>query len=178
MNLPSRIQRHSMSYLPSFFTPVVCTLALLSAPLAFADVYKWKDANGKLHFSSVPPKTAQSKQAAPTVEKMELKVVPPDRQNAYRQQRLLDQAANEREREERKKDRMLSNADSARKRDASEEEYRQEQCEHYKEQYADIRDKDTLKAIHPFTGNMMKFSGQSAEDIRDNVKQKRDEYCD
>ncbi|WP_370052961.1 DUF4124 domain-containing protein [Neptunomonas sp.] len=176
--MPNHTQPASTSYIFCLTKPLLCLAAILSVLPAFAEVYKWKDANGKLHFSSVPPKVSESNKTTPNVEKMELKVAPPDRQNAYRQQRLLDQASYEREREERKKDRLLSRADSARKRDASEEEYREEQCEHYKEQYADIRDKDTLKAIHPLTGNTMKFSGQSAEEIRDSIKQKRDEYCD
>ena len=143
-------------------------------PATFAEIYKWTDEHGKVHYSSVPPALPGKNS---NVEQADIKVPPADRSNAYRIQASQQRRLNSFEQADRKKEREMETADYKRKQEARQREYREEQCEKYKQQYADIRSQDTFTAKHPFTGNEMNFTGTDAEDIKDEIKARRDEYC-
>ncbi|WP_372741140.1 DUF4124 domain-containing protein [Neptunomonas sp.] len=58
---------------------------LLSSQTARAEIYKWRDASGKLHYSSTP------RVLTPDIQEIKLQTAPADRANARRQERLLNQ---------------------------------------------------------------------------------------
>lgn len=74
---------------------MVCLLALL--PAAAADVYRWTDENGQVHYGQRPPPSGADRLELPETGAIEAGVDTEIQQRRARQQRLLDSYDYERE---------------------------------------------------------------------------------
>jgi glutaredoxin len=50
------------------FASIFCLLALLSLSIAEAQIYKYVDENGRVHYTNIPPRDSQSRQKVEKVE--------------------------------------------------------------------------------------------------------------
>ncbi len=94
-------------------------------------VYKWRDENGKLHFSTVPP-------AQHDVENVDLHKQPRDMANAHRKDNYLRKQQRELNRKHRAKERHLSNMKYRGNGDGL--DYEDERCKQARRGYRDLRE--------------------------------------
>lgn len=152
-----------MLRLPALF---VSAILLLTSQMAFAEIYKWRDENGKLHFSSTP------RVLSPEVEEVEIKVPEADSSNAYRQERLLREKSYELDRKEREKERVFNKQE----RMLAEEKYDAEMCQRYTERYKRYRSEGVM-GINIISGKKEKMSGAQAQAAIESARENMEIFC-
>ncbi len=146
---------------------LILGLALLLTSLtASAEIYKWRDENGKLHYSSTP------RVLAPNIQEVDLQTAPADRANARRQERLLDQKKRDIQRAERAKQNELAEQKIMLKQEARDKDM----CEKYQQRYATYQ-KDGIKGINVATRKTQKLTGAAARNALQNAKENVELFC-
>lgn len=149
----------------------ITTLAtLIFSSSVTAEIYKWRDENGKLHFSKTPRVLSSD------VEKIDIKVPEADRNNAYRQKYNLRRQANEIDRHNRKKEYKLKEQERQIAREEREEKARKNDCRKYTAAYEKYRS-NGVKETNPFTGDKVSFDEDTERKLLRSIKSKRDEHC-
>ncbi len=153
------------------------TLLCLSSTSFGDEIYKWRDNEGKLHFSSTP------RVLGPQVEEVDIKPMPADRSNAYRQRYLLQQQKYELQAKERDKERTLNKQKAMLLQEEREKEMAkaqairdQKMCEKYKERYKRYRDQGVM-GYNIATGEKKIMHGDSARRVIQNTKETMELFC-
>lgn len=160
------------------FSLISCIMFFCYIPFSHAQVYKWRDENGKLHFSSVPP------ELGPEVKKVKLNTPPADRNNARRQRQLLIKQQYELDAKKRKKERLLnkqleqlSEEETAQKQQEELKAFAHKQCSKYTQRYNKYRRKG-VKVVNSTTGAVEKADTRTARKIIQDTKESRDLFCE
>ena len=139
---------------------------LLSSQTARAEIYKWRDENGKLHYSSTP------RVLAPNIQEIKLQTAPADRANARRQERLLNQKKRDIQRIERDKENTLAEQKVMLKQEARDKDM----CEKYQQRYAAYQ-KEGIKGVNLTTGKTQKLTGAAARNALQGTKENVELFC-
>lgn len=146
---------------------------LLTSPIANAEIYKWKDENGKLHYSSTP------RVLAPNIQEVKLQKLPADRANANRQERLLNQKKRDIRRVEQDKQnemRKEKHVQAEQRAMLKQEARNKEICEKYKQRYTRYKN-DGVKGINLVTGKKQNLKGAAARNAIQDAKENVGIFC-
>ncbi len=160
-------------------TVSILSLLLLVSSCASAEaIYKWRDDEGKLHFSSSP------RVLTPEVEEVQLQPMPADPYNAHRKKNLLRQKQYELEAEERKKEltyqkqqMMLQQEERDKKLAEINAASNKKLCEKYKDRYQRYRD-DGVMGYNILTGEKELMRGEAARRTIEFTKETKDLFCE
>lgn len=158
--------------MPHNILPFIIAL-LLTSPIANAEIYKWKDENGKLHYSSTP------RVLAPHIEEVKLQKLPVDRANANRQERLLNQKKRDIRRVEQDKQneiRKEKHIQAEQKAMLKQEARDKDMCEKYKQRYTKYKN-NGVKGINLATGKKQKLKGAAARNAIQDAKENAELFC-
>lgn len=145
-------------------------VTLIASSSVTAEIYKWRDENGKLHFSKTPRVLSSD------IEKIDIKVPEADRSNAYRQKYNLRRKANEIDRHNRNKEYKLREQERQIAWEEREEKERKKDCRKYTAAYEKYRSRG-IKETNPFTGETVSFDEDTERKLLRSIKSKRDDYC-
>lgn len=79
---------------------LILALAPLSAPLAFAEIYKWVDAEGKVHFGDKPHDSAEAEEVKLKESYRPAERTPQEQETYLREQQLLGRKTQARQQSE------------------------------------------------------------------------------
>ena len=158
--------------MPYITFPLILALLLCSYTVN-AEIYKWKDENGKTHYSGTP------RVLAPNVKEVKLQKQPADRANAHRQERLLNNKKRDIRRikeEKRSKLRKEKRVQAEQKAMLKQEARDRDMCEKYKARYSRYQKKG-IQGINVVTGKKQKLTGTAARNALKDAKENVELFC-
>lgn len=150
----------------------VSLISLLWSTLAPAEaIYKWRDEQGRLHFSTSP------KQLTPAVKAVDVPHIPPDRSNASRQRWLLQQEARQLERKTAQKEQLHAEQKAMLKEEQYLKVKKKALCGKYSERYQRYRE-EGVQGINLATGEVKPMRGPAKTRAIESTKAMKDALCD
>lgn len=148
----------------------VVMAALLSPAAAFADIYKWVDANGQVHFGDAAPKDGRTRVTTLVKDKQDDAVVAVTPSTSsqdlqYRQQRLSEQL-----REERMKREEAANREAERKQE------QQARCEYAKNRIQHLKTVNVFYDVNP-DGTTRYLSENEGDKLRKQADAFYQQHC-
>ena len=147
------------------FVLISMMLIALPATNTLAEqVYKWRDENGKLHFSTVPPKEVSGEAKAVDL---------PKQHHGIDSDHVNRKLKHELNRTERLKERQQR---SSHYRTRQHDTYDENACRAAREQYRNAR-ANGVKAYQASTGKIIRVDGPEAQPALERMQQRIDLYC-
>ena len=142
---------------------LMLTLALVSAPLAQAEVYRWVDENGGVHFSQRPPQQGD-------YQEQKLRVAPPADPEAARARvdKLIERQKNA---EEAKRQHQKEAAEAAKKR-----EIQQQNCNKARQHLDGLLARPRVLMRNP-DGTMTRLSEEERQARIAETRKRIEEFC-
>ncbi len=144
---------------------ILCVLMMLLATSVTAQVYKWTDANGQVHYGSKPPVPANVEEIKIDKQKTDVEAV--NRLNSMSSSKKTSQTYSSKS----------SSGSTKNSSAASELEKDKARCKKYKETYARYK-KEGVMGINPYTGEKKKMTGEAKKTAIQNAKDNAEIFCD